>query len=109
MLSNDALANCIYRFSHGDKIEDIRNSVLLWIQVKEIQKRVIANTPTEFKKACALYQSIMLDTVYDALTMLAFSVALHFTLEETRRLLDAIGHARKDALMGVAARALWVM
>ena len=41
--------------------------------------------------------------------MLAFSVALHFTLEETRRLLDAIGHAGKDALMGVAARALWVM
>ncbi len=55
MLSNDALANCIYRFSRGDKIEDIRNSVLLWIQVKEIQKRVIANTLTEFKKSmCAL-------------------------------------------------------
>ena len=75
MLSNDALANCIYRFSRGDKIEDIRNSVLLWIQVKEIQKRVIANILTEFKKACVLYQSIKLDIIYDALTMMAFSVA----------------------------------
>ena len=106
MLSNDALANCIYRFSRSDKIEDIRNNVLLWIQVKEIQKRVIANTLTEFKKTCVLYQSIMLDIIYDALTMMAFSVALHFTPEETRRLLDAIGHAGKDALMDEAARAL---
>ena len=38
--------------------------------------------------------------------MMAFSVALHFTPEETRRLLAAIGHAGKDALMDAAARAL---
>ena len=48
----------------------------------------------------------MLDIIYDALTIMAFSVALHFTPEETRRLLDAIGHAGKDALMDEAARAL---
>ena len=105
-LVNDAFISCIYRFSRGDRLEEMRGSILLWIQAKEIQKRVMANSPIEFKKTCDLYARITLDTVYDALTMMAFSVALHFTPEETRRLLDAIGHAGKDALMDEAARAL---
>lgn len=105
-LVNDAFISCIYRFSRGDRLEEIRGSILLWIQAKEIQKRVMANSPIELKKTCDLYARITLDTVYDALTMMAFSVALHFTPEETRRLLDAIGHASKDALMEEAARAL---
>ena len=105
-LVNDAFISCIYRFSRGDRLEEMRGSILLWIQAKEIQKRVMANSPIEFKKTCDLYARITLDTVYDALTMMAFSVALHFTPEETRRLLDAIGHASKDALMDEAARAL---
>ena len=105
-LVNDAFISCIYRFSRGDRLEEIRGSILLWIQAKEIQKRVMANSPIELKKTCDLYARITLDTVYDALTMMAFSVALHFTPEETRRLLDAIGHAGKDALMDEAARAL---
>ena len=105
-LVNDAFISCIYRFSRGDRLEEMRGSILLWIQAKEIQKRVMANSPIEFKKTCDLYARITLDTVYDALTMMTFSVALHFTPEETRRLLDAIGHAGKDALMDEAARAL---
>ena len=105
-LVNDAFISCIYRFSRGDRLEEIRGSILLWIQAKEIQKRVMANSPIEFKKTCDLYARITLDTVYDALTMMAFSVALHFTPEETRRLLAAIGHAGKDALIDEAARAL---
>ena len=76
------------------------------MQTKEIQQRVIANTPAEFKKICEQYTRVTLDTVYDALTMMAFSVALRFTPEETHRLLSAIGHAGKDALIDEAARAL---
>ena len=76
------------------------------MQAKEIQQRVIANTPAEFKKICEQYTRVTLDTVYDALTMMAFSAALRFTPEETHRLLSAIGHAGKDALMDEAARAL---
>ena len=105
-LVHDALISCIYRFSRGDSLEDIRPHVLLWIQAKEIQQRVIENTPTEFKKACEQYTKVTLDTVYDALTMMAFSVALRFSPEETHRLLNAIGHAGKDALIDEAARAL---
>ena len=105
-LVHDAFIDCIYRFSRGDSLEDIRQHVFLWMQTKEIQQRVIANTPAEFKKICEQYTRVTLDTVYDALTMMAFSVALRFTPEETHRLLSAIGHAGKDALIDEAARAL---
>ena len=105
-LVHDAFIGCIYRFSRGDSLEDIRQHVFLWMQTKEIQQRVIANTPAEFKKICEQYTRVTLDTVYDALTMMAFSAALRFTPEETHRLLSAIGHAGKDALMDEAARAL---
>ena len=105
-LVHDAFIGCIYRFSRGDSLEDIRQHVFLWMQTKEIQQRVIANTPAEFKKICEQYTRITLDTVYDALTMMAFSAALRFTPEETHRLLSAIGHAGKDALIDETARAL---
>ena len=105
-LVHDAFIGCIYRFSRGDSLEDIRQHVFLWMQTKEIQQRVIANTPAEFKNICEQYTRVTLDTVYDALTMMAFSAALRFTPEETHRLLSAIGHAGKDALIDEAARAL---
>ncbi|MDO5626170.1 MAG: DUF1911 domain-containing protein [Pseudomonadota bacterium] len=105
-LVNYAFMNCIYRYSRGDAIEDIRESVWLWVQAKEVQKRVHAELPAQFANTRVPYEKLTLDTVYDALTTMAFSRALRFTPAEIRRLLDAIGHAGKDALMDEAARAL---
>lgn len=53
-----------------------------------------------------MYQRVTLDKVYDALTMMAFSKALHFNAAEMSRLFGAIGHPGEDALIDEAARAL---
>jgi len=53
-----------------------------------------------------MYQRVTLDTVYDALTMMAFAKAMHFNPEEMKRLINAIGHPGEDALIDEAARAL---
>ncbi|KIP98350.1 hypothetical protein RU07_22135 [Agrobacterium tumefaciens] len=102
-LTSDALQLVIYQYSRGDSFDEIRPNVWRWIELKELQARVYATTPAEFHKVRAMYERVTLDTVYDALTMMAFSKALHFSGDERKRLLKAIGHSGEDALIDIAA------
>lgn len=102
----DAFQICVLRFSRGDALEEIRSSVWEWVKAKEIHSRIVSAIPPERKSEKAMYQRITLDTVYDALTMMAFAKALHFNAAEMKRLIDAIGHPGEDALIDEGARAL---
>lgn len=105
-MCSDAFRICIMKYSKGDAIEQIRPSVWDWVTSKEIHARIVAKITPEQKGVKQMYERVQLDTVYDALTMMAFARALHFSASEMKRLFDAIGHAGEDALIDEAARAL---
>ncbi|MBR0565978.1 DUF1911 domain-containing protein [Azoarcus sp. L1K30] len=96
----------ILRYSRGDTLETIRPALWQWVEAKEIQQRAHAGLPSELANIRQMYEKVTLDTVYDALTMLAFAAALPFKNEEMTRLIRAIGHAGEDALIDLAAHAL---
>ena len=100
-----ALQIVILRYSAGDEIQAIKASVLQWVEARELQQRVLASLPPKHEDK-VMYERITLDTVYDALTMMAFGRALHFKSTEMKRLIDAIGHPGEDALIDEGARAL---
>lgn len=106
VLTLDALQLVIYQYSRGDSFEDIRPNIWRWVEMKELQAKVLAATPREFHEVQAMYERVTLETVYNALTMMAFAKALHFNPEEMGRLMKAIGHPGEDALIDEAARKL---
>ncbi|GKS86943.1 DUF1911 domain-containing protein [Acidovorax sp. SUPP1855] len=97
---------CVLRYGRGDAIKEIGPSIWRWVEAKEIERRVISQIPPERNNEKVMHERVTLDTVYDALTMMAFAKALHFNASEMKRLFDAIGHAGEDALIDEAARAL---
>ncbi|AVS64769.1 hypothetical protein C8245_02830 [Paracidovorax avenae] len=101
-----ALQIVILRYSAGEEIQAIKESALHWIEARELQQRVLAAVPPTQKDVKAMYERVTLDTVYDALTMMAFGKALHFNASEMKRLINAIGHPGEDALIDEGARAL---
>ena len=101
-----SLTNCVYRYSRGDAIESIRPAVWQWVEAKEIQQRVHTGLPPDLSNIRQMYEKLTLDTVYDALTMLAFGAALRFKKDEQARLIAAIGHQGEDALIDLAAKML---
>lgn len=101
-----ALQLVVYQYSRGDSLEDIRPNIWRWVEMRELQAKVHAATPAAFRKELIMYQRVTLDTVYDALTMMAFAKALHFSSNEVGRLTNAIGHPGEDALIDEAARKL---
>ena len=105
-LCRNAVHLCVLRYGVGDAIEDIRPSVWQWIEAREIEGRVLASLPADLQSIRTMYEKVTLDTVYDALTMMAFATALHFKPAEMSRLLSAIGHAGEDALIDEAAKLL---
>ncbi|MDA8449190.1 DUF1911 domain-containing protein [Acidovorax sp. GBBC 3332] len=66
----------------------------------------MAAASPEHRKIKDMYEKVTLDTVYNALTIMAFAKALKFQPDELKRVIDAIGHAGEDALIDEAARAL---
>ena len=100
------LQEIISRYSRGDAIESIRPAVWQWIEAKEIQQRVHTGLPPDLSNIRQMYEKLTLDTVYDALTMLAFGAALRFKKDEQARLIAAIGHQGEDALIDLAAQML---
>lgn len=100
-----ALQIVILRYSAGDEIQATKASVLQWVEAMELQQRVLASLPPKHEDK-VMYERVTLDTVYDALAMMAFAKALHFNAAETTRLVNAIGHPGEDALIDEAARAL---
>ncbi|MCW0399124.1 hypothetical protein NB688_002526 [Xanthomonas sacchari] len=97
---------CVLRYGRGDAIEAIRPSVWRWVEAKEIAKRIISQIPPERNSEKVMHERVTLDTVYDALTMMAFAKALHFSAAEKSRVFGAIDHPGEDALIDEAARAL---
>ncbi|GKT24261.1 PoNe immunity protein domain-containing protein [Acidovorax sp. SUPP3334] len=101
-----SLQNCILQYGRGDTLEEIRPTIWTWVEANEIKARIVKAIPSERSGQKSMYQRVTLDTVYDALTMMAFAKALHFKPEEMKRLINAIGHPGEDALIDEAARAL---
>jgi hypothetical protein len=97
---------CVLKFSRGDALEEIRPDIWTWVTAKEIHARIVSKIAPEQKGVKLMYERITLDTVYDALTMMAFAKALNFNTQEMTRLISAIGHPGQDALIDEGARAL---
>ncbi|WP_375577200.1 PoNe immunity protein domain-containing protein [Paracidovorax oryzae] len=105
-LSKKSLELCIIKYGRGDEISSITPSVWQWVKAQEIHARVMAAASPEHRKIKEMYEKITLDTVYNALTILAFAKALKFQSGELKRVINAIGHAGEDALIDEAARGL---
>ncbi|UYK87085.1 DUF1911 domain-containing protein [Xanthomonas sacchari] len=105
-LSKKSLELCIVKYGRGDEISSITPTVWQWVKAQEIHARVMAAASPEHRKIKEMYEKVTLDTVYNALTMMAFAKALNFKPEELKRVIHAIGHAGEDALIDEAARAL---
>ncbi len=98
---------CVLRYGRGDAMEKIGPSIWRWVEAKEIESKMISQIPPERKNEKVMYERLTLDTVYDALSMMAFAKALHFNAAEMKRLIDAIGHPGEDALID-EERERWV-
>ena len=105
-LSKKSLELCIIKYGRGDDLPTIRPSVWQWVKAQEIHARVMAAASPDHRKVKEMYEKVTLDTVYNALTIMAFAKALKFKPDELKRVIHAIGHAGEDALIDEAARAL---
>ncbi len=105
-LSKKSLELCVIKYGRGDELSSITPSVWQWVKAQEIHARVMAAASPEHRKIKDMYEKVTLDTVYNALTIMAFAKALKFQPDELKRVIDAIGHAGEDALIDEAARAL---
>lgn len=102
----NCIENLILRYSRGDSIQSMHPALMQWVQAKEIENRVLKSLPSELANIRAMYQKVTLDTVYDALTVMAFGTAVHLNAAEMSQLIAAITPAGEDALIDEAARAL---
>lgn len=97
---------CIMQYSRGDGMEDIRPNLWKWVEARETQEQVLASLPEIDRQPDSMWMRLQLDSVYDALTMLAFARALHLAHDEMQRLIAAVGRRGQDALIDLAAQAL---
>ncbi|MCL2871782.1 MAG: PoNi-like cognate immunity protein [Betaproteobacteria bacterium] len=96
----------VLKYGRGDTIESICPDLWRWVEAMEFQAQVNNALPADKKDIRDMYERITLDTVYNALTIFAFAVALRLDATEMMRVINAIRHPGEDALIDEAARAL---
>ncbi|WKJ90892.1 DUF1911 domain-containing protein [Methylomonas montana] len=95
----------VVRYSRGDVIGDMRDSVLQVQELLALQRSIFASIQLQ-KDVRQMYERLDLGRLYESLTLLAFMASLRFSVQDTRGALDLIGHAGEDALLDRVARVL---
>lgn len=101
-LPSKAFKICVNRFSRGDAITDMRDSVLQMVELLELKHSTLASVQLE-QDVRQMYERLDLGTLYESLTLLAFMVSLRLPGKDILHALELIGHTGEDALLDQVA------
>lgn len=104
--SKGSIELMIFKYGRGDSIESFRPDLWRWVEAMELQAQINNGLPADKKEIRDMYEEVVLNTVYNALTIFAFAATLRLNPTEMRRVINAIRHPGEDALIDEAARAL---
>ncbi len=94
----DSVQLVIMRYSRGDAILGIKESVMQMIELLGLKKKTLASVQLE-KEVRTMYERLDLGTLYEYLTLLSFMVSLRASPVIMHQTLELIGHAGEDALL----------
>lgn len=97
-LVTSAVQIAVMRYGRGDAIAEIRDSILQIKELLELKHSILASVQLE-EDVRQMYERLDLGRLYESLALLAFMVSLRFSVQDTLRALDLIGHAGEDALL----------
>lgn len=97
-LPSKAFKVCVYRYSRGDSISDINDSVANMIELLGFKRSTLANVVLN-KDVRRMYERLDLGTLYEYLTLLAFMVSLRLPAKDVLQVLEMVGHAGEDAIL----------
>jgi len=94
----DSVQLVIMRYSRGDSIPDMKESVMQMAELLELKQTILANVQLE-KEVRNMYERLDLGTLYEYLTLLSFVVSLRVPAKIMHQTLELIGHKGEDALL----------
>lgn len=101
-LWGDSVQLSIMRYSRGDAIADMRDSVQQMVELLELKHSTLASVELE-KDVRLMYERLDLGILYESLTLLAFMVSLRLPGKDVLHALNLIGHASEDPLLDQVA------
>ena len=99
-----AVQHAIMRYSRGDAVPDMQDSVLQMVEMLELKQSTLASVQLE-KDVRTMYERLDLNALYESLTLLAFMVSLRLSRERILHALKLIGHPGEDAILDHVAHA----
>jgi hypothetical protein len=91
-----------YRYSRGDALSSMRESVMQMINMLKLKHDTVTTVEVD-PKIRQMYERLDLGNLYETLALLAFIVALRFSTQEILTVFHWIGHAGEDALLDYIA------
>jgi hypothetical protein len=89
---------CVMRYSRGDAIPEMQDSVMQMIELLALKRSTLASVQLE-KDVRQMYERLDLGTLYESLTLLAFMVSLRLSAKDVLQVLELVGHAGEDAIL----------
>lgn len=90
------------RYSRGDAIESMRDSVQKSYEILQLRRKVLDSVKIE-AGIREMWENLSLDKLYQYLTLLSFMISLRFPAEDILNVLTLIGHKDEDALLELVA------
>ncbi len=87
-----------YRYSRGDTIPNIRDSVVQMIEMLKLKYDTLASVQVD-SKIKQMYERLDLGNLYETLSLLSFVVSLRLSAQEMLTVLNWVGHKGEDALL----------
>jgi len=89
---------CIQRYSRGDAIAEIKQSVTQMAQIFGLRYKTILSIDLD-KGVREMWENLTLTQLYDNLTCLTFIVSLRYPADDKADVLKWIGHEGEDGLL----------
>jgi hypothetical protein len=99
----DSVQLVIMRYSRGDSIPNMADSVMQMIELLNLKHTALASAQLE-KDVRNLYERLDLGTLYEYLTLLSFIVSLRASAQIIHQTFELIDHVGEDALLDYIAR-----
>jgi hypothetical protein len=92
----------VMRYSRGDAIETMRNSVQKSYEILQLRRKVLDRVQIK-ASILEMWENLSLGVLFQYLAMLAFMVSLRFPAEDILNVLKLIDHEGEDALLELVA------
>ncbi|GHS86870.1 hypothetical protein FACS189487_01910 [Campylobacterota bacterium] len=92
----------VMRYSRGDTIESMRESVQKSYEILQLRRKVL-NSVKIGERTMQMWENLSLGELYHYLTLLSFMVSLHFPAEDILNVLELVDHKDEDALLELVA------